>query len=778
MQELVLPQSFPAGEYTPHGYLDNPYHSMVLNRSGVIRSVPPLGFGYWLRPFKGAYGSGVRGHVNYLSLLHPAVAIEDVRLCEAADFAAQDVRLNSRYHTKHMMSYDFVCREVACSLRYWLPREHTLACRVELRNDAAQAKRVTLHATHIYGLWESKWWGNNGLAARPVNGLSAAVSCIWAYGDYFALGADEPARAFKATTDRDAWLQWLRDNDMSTGAGATANGPGPMYAVMSYEIEVPARGATSLLLGLARGTNEPWSLEELETGLHQALPTLEQQLDEDEAFWGACPMLTGDWPEPWRRGWVYDYETLRMNVRRPLGMFAHPWDAMQVHSPRSVLGEAAVDMLALSYADPELAKQVLFGTFADAPMPNVPCTREDGSMNMIAADGEACGTAPSWCFPFHVIAAIYAATGDVHWIAALYPYMKAYLEWWFQHRTDEAGWFHCKCDWESGQDGSQRFPAAEGGSAENVRTVDVEAGVAEALRLMVKFAELADAPEDVPYWTKLAERRVAAVRGMFFDGWFHDIDVRTDQPIRLDYLDVMMLSPLTCGVASEAQVAALRPKFQHFRENPRHWLEWPSFMLALTEAAWTARMHREHAENIADIADRIYARTDAWDLRLVDADEPYAWRIPGVANEYWPLDENTPPGGEAYGWGATLPLHLIRGIAGFREAAALPGTDEEVLRFVLAPALPQRLALAGRRYGVGNLRMQELLFSVMYEVLDADRLRVTLNVELEGGGRLDVRDVQHGETFCEHFEDTTGTLTFDGLNGGVYEVAFTPGARR
>ena len=36
-------------------------------------------------------------------------------------------------------------------------------------------------------------------------------------------------------------------------------------------------------------------------------------------------------------------------------------------------------------------------------------------MNMIAADGEACGTAPSWCFPFHVIRTLYALHGDTAW---------------------------------------------------------------------------------------------------------------------------------------------------------------------------------------------------------------------------------------------------------------------------------------------------------------------------------------------------------------------------
>jgi len=42
-------RKFPADDYVPFGYLDNPSHSAVFNRSGILRSVPPLGFGYWAR---------------------------------------------------------------------------------------------------------------------------------------------------------------------------------------------------------------------------------------------------------------------------------------------------------------------------------------------------------------------------------------------------------------------------------------------------------------------------------------------------------------------------------------------------------------------------------------------------------------------------------------------------------------------------------------------------------------------------------------------------------
>jgi hypothetical protein len=68
-------------------------------------------------------------------------------------------------------------------------------------------------------------------------------------------------------------------------------------------------------------------------------------------------------------------------------------------------------MLSLSYADPHLAQEVRYGTFANAPAANVPCSREDGSLNMISESGDECGTAPNWVL-FLVIESIYARTGD------------------------------------------------------------------------------------------------------------------------------------------------------------------------------------------------------------------------------------------------------------------------------------------------------------------------------------------------------------------------------
>ena len=120
---VKLPDSFPRSSYTPYGYIDNPYHSMILNRSGVIRSVPPLGFGYW--KYSG----------------------------------------------------------VGFSFKYFLPRENSLACLVEIENLSDSEKDIVIHATNIYGLWENKWWGSDGLSAEYLKARDVSISKIWALQD-------------------------------------------------------------------------------------------------------------------------------------------------------------------------------------------------------------------------------------------------------------------------------------------------------------------------------------------------------------------------------------------------------------------------------------------------------------------------------------------------------------------------------------------------------------------------------------------------------------------
>jgi hypothetical protein len=124
---------------------------------------------------------------------------------------------------------------------------------------------------------------------------------------------------------------------------------------------------------------------------------------------------------------------------------------MQIQAPRTVLAEAAMDALFLSYADAELAAEVILGHFESSPHPNLPCMREDGSYNMVADDGQICGTAPEWGFPLWCCDKLFARTGDISWLRRLYPRAAAYLRWWLEHRRDADDWLVYACSWESGQ---------------------------------------------------------------------------------------------------------------------------------------------------------------------------------------------------------------------------------------------------------------------------------------------------------------------------------------
>jgi hypothetical protein len=389
-------------------------------------------------------------------------------------------------------------------------------------------------------------------------------------------------------------------------------------------------------------------------------------------------------------------------------------------------------------------------------------------MNMIAADGSECGTAPSWCFPFHVIHSVYCRTRDKEWLGKVYPYLKSFINWWFENRTDADGWFHCKCSWESGQDGSKRFlvEGDPGAVSEYVRTVDVESGVAQALAHLAGYAAELGKEDDARKWRELARFRTENVREMFIDGWYRDIDARTGKPIILeDYLDIMMISPVICGVATPEQVAALEPKFIHFKENPHPWLQWPSFMLPYSESGCYAGHRDLVADAIYEVADRTYRRLDArrpW-MRQDVTDRP-AYRVPGVAYEFWPTDGEVPGGSENYGWGATMPIFIIRSLFGFRE-------DQDFTKraFEIAPTMPAELLKEGRTYGVTNLTYRGVKFDLNCEVGPSGRLDVTLSYESEEPVELRVVG-SDGQESASTVSGASGKIDLSGANGTVYRV--------
>lgn len=755
---------FPLDNYAPHGYIDNPAHCRVLNMSGVIRSYPAIGMGWWYPT--GRFDDDDNAGTEYISLLQLGFKVGDTTFTTTEDFTAAGVELESHYHTKNVMSFDFEAGNIKISARYILVHEHFLAVEVEAENTSESDIDISVFPTHIYKTVVRRWWGADGHAGYYVPDEDAVVQIGWAYCHCFALGASEKSASHDFAYSESEWTGKC-SGGLANEKGGTVRRRNPLYGIMGYDLTVPAGSSKTITFGLARGVNRDWTLETLREGMRQVESAFGAGYAEDDRFYSLYPELTGDWPVYWKHGWIYDWETQRMISRPPVGIYKHHWDAMLIHEPRVVLGETAIDAMMLSYTDPELAMDEVYGTFADAPGPQVPCSREDGSMNMVAADGSECGTAPSWCFPFHVIHSIYCRYPDKAWLRKLYPYLEAYLKWWFENRTDADGWFHCKCSWESGQDGSKRFLVEDnpGAVSDYVRTVDVEASVAEALVNMAIYARILGKPEDEKRWQENADDRIKHLHEMYVDGWYRDFDSRSNKPIILeDYYDIMMLSPITCNVATPEQIEGIKPMFEYFQTHTRFWLEWPSFVWPFTDAAWSAGQNQLLADSLYVIAERVYKRLDAREATWWDR-ERMLHRIPGIAYEFWPNDEraNAPGGGsENYGWGATLPTAIIRGIFGFHESV-----DPDKRAFAISPTIPAELLIPERNYGVTRLRYNGIEFDLQTRAND-DK---TLSTALEFRSDADVTLTAGGNgTEAVSASGKSGSIELSGPNGTRFDV--------
>lgn len=735
----------PQDDFTPFGYLDNPYHSWKLNPSGVLRSRPPLGMG-WHVPNLGSY---VNNQFQYTAHLTVGLKINDLVLITPEDFRRHRCVINSTVHTKNRFSY--TCRvaqyELVLHACYFLVQEHALGCLIELESTLQYPLSVTCYLIHLHThnphtsrLWEHGWY-----ALRKA-GEGYAMLGLASEGDVFAHGA----RA--AGTTPIEWKQACLCTSLAE-IGAWANGarvPPPGVTQRDPETGWQHRAlalAGTLTVGqaatppvrlhalLARGVSQDQVSQRWHEGLEHFVHAQAAHRQEDDLFWQQAPRLLGDWPASWRRGLVYDLETLRMVIRPPVGVVGGPFDGMQIQAPRLVLAEAALDALFLSYADPELAAEVLLTHFASAPRPNLPCMREDGSYNMVADDGQVCGTAPEWGYPLWCADQIWRRSGDTSWLKRLYPGAAAYLRWWLEQRRDHEGWIVYVCSWESGQDVSSRFgPQQTGGTLiEHVRPVDLQASMAQGAAILADWAETlapthTDDGRENPYsaerafWHGVATEFMVRTCLLWHEGWFRDYDAVAGA--WSSERDAMHLAPLFCQAAGEEQIAQLR---QTLAEPPRHssqWapLSWPPVVITLIGATAAAGRAQEATELAYRFIDASFRSTDSR-----EPDEHGG--LPGVTREYrsaivrgkWGETDYAGAGIEGYGWGA-LSIHLlIRYLLGLQERHA------ETL--VISPVFPQALRRTHASYRIETLPWGAYLLGMECLVEEGDRYRVHLRCQ-------------------------------------------------
>lgn len=681
---------FPHDAYTPYGYLDTPTHTRNLTPRGVLRS-HGAGFRWHYPAYAGSYGGQRETYRAGFRL-----AIDG-----ALELASFD-RAFSPYHSKNIVTFDLVRGSAHGQVTYHLVGEHALCAVCE----ASGAQRVSVHVEYTRLLAASGAWGESGLVGRIEDGCLVVQG--FEDGDALVVWTSQPPDDIGITADAAEAAHWaatVAPGLPDSGFVPVVGGRGTtvaLYGVLGFA----AQQGRHFEILLARGRTVHEARRRLAEARRSAAAERARKVAEDDAFWARAPQLEGDWPAHWRRGLVYDLETLRMMVRRPIGIYRHIWDAMQIQAPRVVLAEAAIDALLLAYADPELAQELMRGVFLDAPEPNVPCSREDGSYNMVAADGSVCGTAPQWGYPWLALAWLDALRPDRAWLEELYPRLADYLDWWLAHRCDIDGWLGYACSWESGQDDSPRFgaqPLGGGHPIRHVRPVDLHAAFAHAAGTMARFADVLGRPHDRAKWATLAADFTARTGQLWNGTRYADFDVRAGQFTAVD--DVMLLAPLALGLAPADRCIALRAAIQAI--DPAA-VTWPMFAWTAVEAAQMAGLHAQAAALAAAVCERAYG---FWDAR-----EAYPERtLPGVACEYWPPSGRC--GGEGYGWGAFtthLVLHTLMGITPTRE------------HLVIRPNLPPAWRVPGRRYGVG-LHWRDRPIGVAMEPLDSGHLILQVN---------------------------------------------------
>jgi hypothetical protein len=700
---------FPLDDYTPHGYLDSPAHTRNLTPRGVVRSWD-AGFRWHYPAHAGMYGG--RREIYRAGLrvgLTGAVAL--------ADFDAA----SSSYHSKDIVAFELKRGGANARVEYQLVGEHALHATILTH----RASRITIHVEYDRLLSANGEWGESGLVGRVEDGL--VILQGFEDGDAFALWASRPCSelgiaptptlavpalppdGFVAVTGRrgeQVALHVLLGFDISRES--TKSHAGARKEEELSDLRVASRSfADRIEVILARGKTADEARRRLEESRAAAAAERARKQAADEAFWSRAPRLEGDWPAHWRRGLVYDLETLRMMVKQPIGIYRHIWDAMQIQAPRVVLAEAAIDALLLAYADPPLAQELLLGALLDAPLPNVPCSREDGSYNMVAADGTVCGTAPSWGFPFLVLEWLFALRPDRAWLERIYPGVAEHLDWWLAQRRAPDGWLFYACSWESGQDDSPRFgdqPLGGGHPVRHIRPVDLHAAVAHAATALARCAAMLGRASDHARWTATAEEFAARTDQLWDGARYADYDTRAGRFTQVE--DITLLAPLALRLPQARRAARAVESIDAGA------LTWPMSAWTAVEAALAADRPEKAAELAAAICERAYG---FWDARHAQPGRT----LPGVACEYWPLDGRC--GGEGYGWGAFtthLLLHVLVGLT--------PAPD----RLRIRPNLPLAWRAAGRRYTV-HLRWRERPLAITIEPLDAERAIVLVNERRE-----------------------------------------------
>ena len=270
---------FPSGDYTPFGYLDNPWHTWDLHRSGIFRSLPGIGFGLY-------YPAGPGGYFDYKDNgIYSAELALGFRIGERTLRGAEDFRpgqLTAPHHSKNILAYAFEEGGVHVTCSFVQVDENALAVRVEFAETAGRAQSVTAAAFHTYRLGGRDWWGRDGLAGNFDEESRALWIRGFAAGTAFAIAGDRASGAhFFSGKDEDCDT-WLGTEPKS--GEKLAYYPQPLHGALRYEIDLAPHGRAELVVVMARSTNTPGALKHARASLPRVAGALTSKRAEDAAL--------------------------------------------------------------------------------------------------------------------------------------------------------------------------------------------------------------------------------------------------------------------------------------------------------------------------------------------------------------------------------------------------------------------------------------------------------------------------------------------------------------
>lgn len=246
------------------------------------------------------------------------------------------------------------------------------------------------------------------------------------------------------------------------------------------------------------------------------------------------------------------YAQMKGQFNSPEGIIKHRWTTPDRWPHRKMwLWDSVFHAIGLRHLNPALAREAI-----DAVLDT---QREDGFIaHMMDPKVISAITQP----PVLAlgVSLVNQSEDRPEWLAAVYPKLKAYLEWDMKNRDSDGfgllEWFieeHVDCrSGESGMDNSPRFDCAN-----QLDATDFNAFLALEFELMGQFAARCR-PADQPLWQ---ERHAAICRRINERLWNEEQGFYVDYDLKLDRQSPILASsgflPLICGAASTEQAARL-----------------------------------------------------------------------------------------------------------------------------------------------------------------------------------------------------------------------------